>query len=199
MTTSREEPHWEDPVHKDEEVPPILSSFRSTILRFAIAAFSKSPEDWKTTIPKEYLDLSEVFEDRPQGYLPPHRGDLDATIDIIGDGPLRSSKLYNMTEEELGALSEMLDEQLAKGFISSSTAPHCAPIFFVKTGGGDTGKERKLRLVVDYRELNQRTAKNEYPVPLISQTLTALSKAKIFIKLDLRAGFNNIRIREGDE
>ena len=132
--------------------------------------------------------------------MPPHRGDLDATIDIIGDGPLRSSKLYNMTEEELNALDEMITEQLAKRFIASSTAPHCAPVFFVKTGGeGTGGKPRKLRLVVDYRELNRRSAKNEYLVPLISQTLTALSKAKIFTKLDLRAGFNNIRIREGDK
>ena len=96
-----------------------------------------------------------------------------------------------MTEEELNALNEMITEQLAKGFIASSTAPHCAPVFFVKTGGeGTGGKPQKLRLVVDYRELNRRSAKNEYPVPLISQTLTALSKAKIFTKLDLRAGFN---------
>ena len=103
-----------------------------------------------------------------------------------------------MTEEELNTLKEKIDEQLDKGFISSSTAPHCAPIFFVKSGGAGR-KEKKLRSVVDYRELNQRSAKNEYPVPLISQTSMALSKAKIFTKLDLLAGFNNNRIREGDE
>ena len=132
--------------------------------------------------------------------MPPHRGDLDDTIDIIGDGPLRSSKLYNMTEEELNALDEMITEQLAKGSIPSSTTPHCTPVLFVKTGGEGTGsKKRKLRLVVDHRELNQRSGKNEYLVPLISQILTPLSKGKIFTKLDLRAGFNNIRIREGDE
>ena len=58
-----------------------------------------------------------------------------------------------MTEEELGTLKEIIDEQLSKGFISSATASHCALVFFVKSREAG-GKEKKLRLVVDYRELN---------------------------------------------
>ena len=132
--------------------------------------------------------------------MPPHRGDLDAPINIIEDDPLRWSTLYNMMEEEVNALNEMITEQLAKVFVSSSTAPHCEPVFFVKTGGECTGRKlRKLWLVVDYRELNRRSAKNKFPLPLIFQTLMALSKAKILTQLDLRACLNNIEIREGNE
>ena len=47
--------------------------------------------------------------------------------------------------------------------------------------------------------LNEGTIKNAYSVPLISSLIDRLKGATIFTKLDLRAGFNNICIREGDE
>lgn len=97
-----------------------------------------------------------------------------------------------MTDKELKTLKHILDKQLASGFISPSIFSHSAPMSFVKQGG-------KLRLLVDYRVLNSNTPRNEYPVPLVIETLSRLSKAKIFTKLDLRARFNNIHIRKGDE
>ena len=41
--------------------------------------------------------------------------------------------------------------------------------------------------------------KNHYPLPLIADLLNKLKDAKYFTKLDVRAGYNNIRIREGDK
>ena len=52
---------------------------------------------------------------------------------------------------------------------------------------------------MDYRGLNAVTVKNRYPLPLISETLNRLSRAKIFTKLDIISAFNRLRIREGDE
>ena len=52
---------------------------------------------------------------------------------------------------------------------------------------------------MDYRGLNADTVKNRYPLPLISETLNRLSRAKIFTKLDIISAFNRLRIREGDE
>jgi hypothetical protein len=52
---------------------------------------------------------------------------------------------------------------------------------------------------VDYRALNQASVKNRYPLPLISEILERVGKAKIFTKLDLRGAYNLIRIKEGDE
>ena len=43
------------------------------------------------------------------------------------------------------------------------------------------------------------TVKNRYPLPLISKTLDRLSRAKVFIKLDLKDTYHRIRIKEGDE
>jgi hypothetical protein len=57
----------------------------------------------------------------------------------------------------------------------------------------------QLRLVVDYRDLNSKILLDEYPLPLIRTVMERLPKAAIFTKFDVRAGFNNIRIRPGDE
>ena len=67
------------------------------------------------------------------------------------------------------------------------------PVFFVKK------KDGRLRLVQDYRALNAMTVKNKYPLPLIPELIAKLRSAKYFTKLDVRWGFNNVRIKEGDE
>jgi len=66
-------------------------------------------------------------------------------------------------------------------------------VFFIKK------KDGSLRLVQDYRALNAVTVKNKYPLPLISKLVSQLCGAKYFTKLDVRWGFNNVRIKPGDE
>ncbi|GAW00909.1 reverse transcriptase-RNase H-integrase [Lentinula edodes] len=68
-----------------------------------------------------------------------------------------------------------------------------SPFFFVKK------KDGTLRPVQDYRKLNDMTVKNRYPLPLIQELIDKLKNSKIFTKMDVRWGFNNIRIKEGDE
>src|ERR1700724_602843 len=67
------------------------------------------------------------------------------------------------------------------------------PIFFVPK------KDGKKRMCQDYRYLNSKTIKNNYPLPLIPELIDKIGKAKVFTKMDLRWGYNNIRIKEGDE
>ena len=61
-----------------------------------------------------------------------------------------------------------------------------------------TKKDHNLRMVVDYRPLNARTIKNKYPLPRIDILFDQLNGAKYFSKIDLRLGYHQIRIREGD-
>ena len=68
-----------------------------------------------------------------------------------------------------------------------------SPVFFIKK------KDGSLRLVQDYRALNAITMKNKYPLPLISELINKLQGARYFTKLDVRWGFNNVRVKEGDE
>ncbi len=51
----------------------------------------------------------------------------------------------------------------------------------------------------DYRYLNEWTVKDAYPLPLIGDLMDKLKDAKFFTKMDIRWGYNNIRIREGDQ
>ena len=60
-------------------------------------------------------------------------------------------------------------------------------------------KDGKQRMVQDYRHINQWMIKNEYPLPLIADILDRVGKRKVFTKLDLRWGYNNVRIKEGDK
>jgi hypothetical protein len=98
-----------------------------------------------------------------------------------------------MTQEEDKSLLKFLQEQEAKGYIRPSISPYASPFFFIKK------KDGKLRPVQDYRRINDITISNQYPLPLITDLLTDLSGAKIFTKLDVKDGYNNIRIKEGDK
>jgi len=60
-------------------------------------------------------------------------------------------------------------------------------------------KNSTQRIVQDYRHINQWTIKNRYLLPLIVDILDGVGKKKVFTKLDLRWGYNNVRIKEGDK
>jgi len=60
-------------------------------------------------------------------------------------------------------------------------------------------KNKKKQMVQDYRYLNEWMIKNNYPPPLISDVLENIGMKRVFIKIDLQWGYNNIRIKEGDE
>ena len=54
-------------------------------------------------------------------------------------------------------------------------------------------------MVIDYHNLNNQIVKNNYPLPLIMDLIDNMESKKVLTKMDLRWGFNNIRIKEGDE
>jgi len=68
-----------------------------------------------------------------------------------------------------------------------------ASVFFIKK------KDSLLWLVQNYRALNSMTVKNKYPLPLISELVSQLCRARYFTKLDVRWGFNNVHIKPRDE
>jgi len=72
-------------------------------------------------------------------------------------------------------------------------SPQIAPVFFVGK------KDGKKWMVQDYRYLNEWTVKNNYLLPLISDVLENIRTKKMFMKMDLRWGYNNMRIKEGDD
>ena len=82
---------------------------------------------------------------------------------------------------------------MRKGYIRLSKLPQTLPVHFVAK------KNRKRKMVQDYRHINEGTIKNAYPLPLITDILDGVETRKVFTKLDLCWEYNNIRIKEGDE
>ena len=85
-----------------------------------------------------------------------------------------------MSREEREDVREFIKEQLRKGYIRPSKSLQTAPVFFVRK------KDRKKRMVQDYKYLNEWTIKNNYPLPLISDVLENIGMKKVFTKMDLR-------------
>ena len=82
---------------------------------------------------------------------------------------------------------------MRKEYIRPSKSPQTLPVFFV--GKKDGSKQ----MVMDYHNLNSQTVKNNYLLPLITELIDNIGSKKVFTKINLRWGFNNVRIKEGDE
>jgi hypothetical protein len=144
-------------------------------------------------VSKEYHKYSKVFSEIDSHCLPQHRP-WNHAIDLKPDAPKTlKSKVYPIPHNEQGVLDKFIEEQLAKGYIVPSKSPMASPVFFVKKKNGE------LRLIQDYRKLNDITIKNCYPLPLAANIINWLQDAKIFTKFDVRWGYHNVRIRRGDE
>ncbi|KAJ1299265.1 hypothetical protein OPQ81_002544 [Rhizoctonia solani] len=143
-------------------------------------------------IPLEFQKFHRVFGDEFFTTLPENRP-YDCAIDLEEGKEVPYGPIYSMTPLETNALKEYLDSELAAGKIHPSTSPSGAPVMFLKRLDG------RLHLVVDYKKLNKITIKNCYALPRQEELIDELKHAKIFTKLDLRNGHNNIRIKEGHE
>jgi len=60
-------------------------------------------------------------------------------------------------------------------------------------------KDGRKHMVMDYRRLNKQTVKNNYPLPLITDLVDSMGNKRVFTKMDLWWGYNNVRIKEGDK
>jgi hypothetical protein len=156
-------------------------------------AIQAGEQQTEAELPKEYQEFSWLFSDEAADRFPLSR-EWDHAIDLKPGAPdALDCKVYPMTRDEDTALEKFLDEMVGKGYIRPSKSPYASPFFFVKK------KDGKLRPVQDYRWLNSHTVRNQYPLPLIAQLISDLSGAHIFSKVDVQQGYNNVRIKKGDE
>jgi len=148
--------------------------------------------EWNT-IPLHYRRHARVFsEEAAQRFLEPHI--WDHAIDLkLGAPNTLPGKIYSLTAQEQDELKKFVIEHTRKGYIHPSKSPYAAPFFFIKK------KDGKLRPVQDYQRLNQWMVRNTYPLPLIPQLINKACARALFTKFDIRWGYNNVRIRKGDE
>nr|GFA36367.1 putative reverse transcriptase domain-containing protein [Tanacetum cinerariifolium] len=135
-------------------------------------------------------DFPEVFPENLPGLSPARP--VEFQIDLIpGAAPVARAP-YRLAPSEMKELSEQLQELSDESFIRPSSSPWGAPILFVKK------KDGSFRMCIDYKELNKLTVKNRYPLPRIDDLFDQLQGSSIYLKIDLRSGYHQLRVREQD-
>nr|GFC96730.1 putative reverse transcriptase domain-containing protein [Tanacetum cinerariifolium] len=99
---------------------------------------------------------------------------------------------YRLAPSGMKDLSEQLKELSDKGVIRPSSSPWGAPVLSVKK------KDGSFRMCIDYRELNELTVKNRYPLPRIDDLFDQLQRTSVYSKIDLRLSYHQLRVREED-
>jgi len=144
-------------------------------------------------IPLKFRQFLGIMSEEAANALLEHRS-YDCKIDLKEGSTPPWGPIYPLSETKLQALREWLKEMEKAGKIQRSTSPARSPILFVPKPNG-----KGLWLCVDYQGLNKITIPNRYPLLLMQELQDRVQGAQWFTKLDLKNGFNLIRIREGDE
>jgi hypothetical protein len=177
-------------IHCQEKEHTVAVCSKSTISTELAAKNAPIPST--THVPEQYRQYSKVFSEEASHCLPQHQP-WDHAIELIPGATMKNCGIYRLTPKEENTLKEYITDHLCKGYIKPSKSPMASPFFFVDK------KDGKLCPVQDYRALNDITIKNAAPIPLIPDLIDKLRGARYFTKLDVRWGYNNICIREGDK
>ena len=123
----------------------------------------------------------------------PTRKVWDHAIDLKETFKPQKGRIYPLSKNEREEVQNFVEDQLRKRYIRLSKSSQTSPVFFV--GKKDGSKQ----MVMDYRNLNNQTMKNNYPLLLITDLIDNMGSKKVFTKMNLRWEFNNVRIKKGDE
>jgi hypothetical protein len=172
----------------------VLHNYDATVIGYIASITTDTAEvDPTTIIPQKFQQYCKVLGEELADKLPDHKP-YGHAIDLKEGEQPPWGPMYPLNETELQALRDYLKQMLELGKICASKSPAAAPIIFVpKAHGGG------LRLCVDYRSLNKVTIANRYPLPIMSELQDRVRGARIFTKIDLKNGYNLIRIKPGDE
>jgi hypothetical protein len=145
-------------------------------------------------LPVEVQQLLDQYQHlfQPPSELPPRRS-CDHTIPLIPGAQPVASRSYRYSPLLKTEIETQVNEMLQSGLIRPSSSAFSSPVLLVKK------KDGTWRLCVDYRQLNALTIKSKFPIPIVDELLDELSSASWFSSLDLRAGFNQIRLAPGEE
>jgi hypothetical protein len=112
-------------------------------------------------IPSEYINFENLFrEEKNKEVLPKYRS-WNHEIPLIEGKTPTALPIYSLSKRELETLRKYINKNLIKEYIRSSKSPIKFTILFVPK------KNRKLRIYVNYKKLNNIIIKNRYTLPLI--------------------------------
>ena len=97
-----------------------------------------------------------------------------------------------MTPQQNEEIARQIQELLDQGLIRKSISPCVVPIVLAL-------KKGVWRLCMDSRAINRIKIRYMFPIPRIEDLMGCLSEDKYYSKIDLKSGYHQIRIHEGDE
>jgi hypothetical protein len=156
----------------------------------AVSTFVENVDDFAKKISFEFKKFDDVFSLKNEKTLASHKKNVDHVIELKNDKQSSYESFYNLFNFELKTLRLYFDDALTRDIIKHSMNSIETSMFFVLK------KNEKLRLCVDYRDLNKIIRKNRHFLSLIIQMLNQLKDCRLFIKIDLTNVYNRIRIKK---
>ena len=130
-----------------------------------------------------------VFQEPEE--LPPYR-EIDHAITLLPNALVVNQRPYRYSYDQKNEIEKLVKELMAAGLIQHSKSPYASPILLVKK------RDSSWRICIDYRALNKLTIPDRFSIPVVDELIDELHGSKVFSKLDLRSGYYQIRMKEGD-
>jgi hypothetical protein len=147
-------------------------------------------------LPEEIQELLEEFADIVVEEIPrslPSIRSVSHHIDLIPRASLPNKAAYRLTPRENEEFKRQVQDLMDKGLVREILSP-CVVLTVLSLN-----KDGGWRMCTNSREINMITIRYRFPLPRMDDLMDCLSGANFFSKIDLKSGYHQIHMREGDE